>query len=125
MFTCLCFRVLFFIRYFFIYISNASRTARAIQRNPVSKKQKKTNKQKKKPKPKTFQMLSTKPPIQSSCSTPQPTHSRFLALAFPSPLLGQMIFIRPRASSPIDGRLGHPLLSEALLNTDDFLSFIY
>jgi hypothetical protein len=27
-----------------------------------------------------------------------------------SPILGHMIFTGPRASSPIDGRLGHPLL---------------
>jgi hypothetical protein len=27
-----------------------------------------------------------------------------------SPVLGHMIFTRPRASPPIDGRLGHPLL---------------
>ena len=38
---------------------------------------------------------------------PQPTHSHFLALL--SPVLGHMIFIRPRASPPIDGQLGHPL----------------
>jgi hypothetical protein len=53
-------------------------------------------------------MLSQKSPIPSHHSAPQPTHSCFLALAFP--LLGHMIFTRPRASSPIDGRLGHPLL---------------
>ena len=28
-------------------------------------------------------MLSPKPPIPSSCPAPQPTHSSFLALAFP------------------------------------------
>ena len=39
---------------------------------------------------------------------PQPTHSRLLALA--SPILGHRTFPRPRASPPIDGRLGHPLL---------------
>ena len=27
-----------------------------------------------------------------------------------SPVLGHMIFARPRASPPIDGQLGHPLL---------------
>jgi hypothetical protein len=31
----------------------------------------------------TFQMLSSKPPIYSPCPAPQPTHSHFLALAFP------------------------------------------
>jgi hypothetical protein len=38
-----------------------------------------------------------------------PTHPLcFLALALP--LMGHMIFARPRASPPIDGWLGHPLL---------------
>jgi hypothetical protein len=31
----------------------------------------------------TFQMLSSKPPIPSPCSARQPTHTCFLALAFP------------------------------------------
>jgi hypothetical protein len=39
---------------------------------------------------------------------PQPTHSLFLALVFPC--TGHIIFARPRASPPIDGQLGHPLL---------------
>ena len=39
---------------------------------------------------------------------PKHTHSHFLA--WHSPVLGHMIFTRPRASLPIDGRLGHPLL---------------
>jgi hypothetical protein len=39
---------------------------------------------------------------------PQPTYSCFPSLAFPC--MGNMIFTRPRASPPIDGLLGHPLL---------------
>jgi hypothetical protein len=39
---------------------------------------------------------------------PQPTHSCFLA--WHSPVLGHIIFTRPRASPHIDGQLGHPLL---------------
>ena len=46
--------------------------------------------------------------LPSPCPAPQPTYSHFLALA--SPVLGLMIFARPRASPPIDGRLGYPLL---------------
>jgi hypothetical protein len=53
-------------------------------------------------------MLSQKSPIPSPHSVPQPTHSRFLALAFPC--TGAYDFARPRASPLIDGRLGHPLL---------------
>ena len=39
---------------------------------------------------------------------PQHTHSSFLALAFP--MLGHRACTGPRASSPIDDRLGHHLL---------------
>jgi hypothetical protein len=53
-------------------------------------------------------MLSQQSPIPSSHPAPQPTHSCFLTLKFPK--LGQMIFARPRASSPIDGLLGYHLL---------------
>ena len=56
----------------------------------------------------TFQMLSQKSPKSSPYPAPQPTHSCFLALAFPC--TGHMIFAIPRAFPPIDGRLGHPLL---------------
>jgi hypothetical protein len=31
-------------------------------------------------------------------------------LPWHSPILGHIIFARPRASPPIDGQLGHPLL---------------
>jgi hypothetical protein len=57
----------------------------------------------------TFQMLSPKPPIPSPYPAPQPTHSCFLALALPFTGV-YMIFRRSRASPPIDGQLGHPLL---------------
>jgi hypothetical protein len=53
-------------------------------------------------------MVSPKPPIPYPRPDPQPTHSCFLALAFP--WLGHMIFAVPRASPPIDGWLHHPLL---------------
>ena len=53
-------------------------------------------------------MQSPKSSILSPCPTPLPTHSHFLALAFP--VLVHMILERPRASPPIDGWLGHPLL---------------
>jgi hypothetical protein len=63
----------------------------------------------------TFQMLS--PIFVSSLKipynfpplpAPQPTHSYFLALAFP--YTGAYSLLRPRASLPNDGRLGHLLL---------------
>jgi hypothetical protein len=62
----------------------------------------------------TFQMLSPflvsslKIPYAPLLPAPQPTHSHFLA--WPSPILGHRIFARPRASPPIDGQVGHPLL---------------
>jgi hypothetical protein len=56
----------------------------------------------------TIQMLSSKPTITSPLPAPQPTHSHFLALAFPC--TGDIIFARPRASPPNDGRLVHLLL---------------
>ena len=56
-------------------------------------------------------MLSRKFPLPSSCYAPQLTQSCFLAPGFP--VLGHMIFTRPRAS-PIDGQLGHPLLHTQL-----------
>jgi hypothetical protein len=46
-------------------------------------------------------MLSQKSPIPSPRPASWPLHS---------PVLGHMIFSRPRASPPIDDRLGHPLL---------------
>ena len=39
---------------------------------------------------------------------PQPTHSHSWSWHFP--ILGHSTFIGPRASPPIDGQLGHPLL---------------
>ena len=42
------------------------------------------------------------------CPAPQPTTSA--SWPWHSPVLGHIIFARPRASPPIDGRLGHPLL---------------
>jgi hypothetical protein len=48
--------------------------------------------------------LFTPPPS----SAPQPTHSCFLALAFPC--TGHIIFARPRVSPPNDGHLDHLLL---------------
>jgi hypothetical protein len=56
----------------------------------------------------TFQMLSSEPPIPSSALLPNPPTSASCPWHYP--LLGHMILTRPRASSPIDGRLGHPLL---------------
>jgi hypothetical protein len=49
-----------------------------------------------------------KVPYTHPHSAPQPTHSHFLALKFPC--TGAYDLTRPRASPPIDGRLGHPLL---------------
>jgi hypothetical protein len=65
-----------FIRYFFIYISNA------ILKGPYTL-----------PPP----AMLPNPPTPASW----PQHSS---------VLGHMIFTRPRASPPINGRLGHPLL---------------
>ena len=53
-------------------------------------------------------MISPKPPIFSPGPAPQHIYSGFLA--WHSPLLGNMIFAILRASPPIDGLLGHPLL---------------
>jgi hypothetical protein len=53
-------------------------------------------------------MLSQKSPIPSHCPAPQPTHSHFLALTFPCARAYDLP--RLRASHPIDGQLGHPLL---------------
>jgi hypothetical protein len=53
-------------------------------------------------------MLLWKSPIPSPCPGPQPTHSYFLALAFPC--IGAYNLVRPRASPPNDGWLGHLLL---------------
>jgi hypothetical protein len=48
------------------------------------------------------------PPIAYPCPAPQPIHSHFLALAFPCTEAYTKAI--PRASPPIDGLLGHPLL---------------
>jgi hypothetical protein len=53
-------------------------------------------------------MLSPKPPIPSSALLPNPPTPA--SWPWHSPVLGHMIFARPRASPPIDGLLGHPLL---------------
>jgi hypothetical protein len=53
-------------------------------------------------------MLPWKSPIPSLCPAPQPTHSCFLALAFPC--TGAYDFCKSKASPPFDGRLDHPLL---------------
>jgi hypothetical protein len=50
-----------------------------------------------------------KVPYTLPCLVPLPTHSHFLALEFPY-TGAYMIFARPRASPPNDGRLGHLLL---------------
>ena len=49
------------------------------------------------------------PPMPFPCPAPQPNQTCFLALAFPCTGT-YMIFSRPKASPPIDGQLGHPLL---------------
>jgi hypothetical protein len=51
-------------------------------------------------------MLSPKPPPPALLPN-LPTPAFWL---WHSPVLGHMIFIIPRASPPIDGQLGHPLL---------------
>jgi hypothetical protein len=54
------------------------------------------------------QMLYQKSPIPSPALLPNsPTPSPWI---WHSPVLGHIIFARTRASPPIDGRLGHPLL---------------
>jgi hypothetical protein len=55
-------------------------------------------------------MLSPKPPIPSPHHAPQPTYLSPAFWPWHSPLLGHMIFTRPRTSPPIDGQLGYPLL---------------
>ena len=60
----------------------------------------------------TFQMLSQKPSIASPHSAPQHTHSHFLALALP--YTGAQNLCKTKGLSPIDGRLGHPLLHRQL-----------
>jgi hypothetical protein len=52
-------------------------------------------------------MLFWKPPIPPT-PDPKPIHS--YSWSWHSPVLGHMIFARPRAFPPIDGWLGHPLL---------------
>jgi hypothetical protein len=56
----------------------------------------------------TFQMLSPKPPIPSPALLPIPPTPA--SWPWQSPVLGHMIFAIPRASPPIEGLLGHPLL---------------
>jgi hypothetical protein len=57
--------------------------------------------------------------LHFKCSPESPLYPPFTLLSNPptsaswpwhSPVLGHMISARPRASPPIDGRLGHPLL---------------
>jgi hypothetical protein len=56
-----------------------------------------------------FLVSPLKNPIPSpTCPAPQPTHSH--SQSWPSPILGHRTFIGPRASPPIDDRLGHPQL---------------
>jgi hypothetical protein len=52
-------------------------------------------------------MLYQKSPIPSFRPAPQPTNSRFLALEFP--VLGHMIFTRPRGCPPMNGQLRNSL----------------
>jgi hypothetical protein len=54
-------------------------------------------------------MLSPKPPIPSA-PTLLPNPPTPASWPQHSPILGHIIFARPRASPPIDVRLGHPLL---------------
>jgi hypothetical protein len=63
----------------------------------------------------TFQMLS--PFLVSSRKSPKPSPLPLLpnpptptSWPWHSPILGHIIFTRPRASPPIDGRLGHFLI---------------
>ena len=53
-------------------------------------------------------MLSPKSPNPPSTLLPNPPTPT--SWPWHSPVLGHMIFTRPRASPPIDGQLGHPLL---------------
>jgi hypothetical protein len=53
-------------------------------------------------------MLSPKPTIPSPALLPNPPTPA--SWTWHSPVLGHMIFARPRASPPIDGQLGHSLL---------------
>ena len=69
-------------------------------------------------------MLSPKLPIPSPHPAPQTTQPA--SWPWHSPVLGHMIFARPRASPPTDGQLGHPLLhmqlETALGDTGYFIS---
>jgi hypothetical protein len=56
----------------------------------------------------TFQMLSPNPPIPSCSMLPNPLTPA--SWPWHPPVLGHVIFTIPRASPPIDGWLGHPLL---------------
>jgi hypothetical protein len=53
-------------------------------------------------------MLSPKPPIPPPTLIPNPPTPA--SWPWYSLVMGHMIFTRPRASPPIDGQLGHPLL---------------
>ena len=53
-------------------------------------------------------MLSPKPPYPSPALLPSPPTPT--SWPWCSPVLGHMIFARPRASPPIDGQLGHLLI---------------
>jgi hypothetical protein len=55
-------------------------------------------------------MLSPKPPIPFPRPAPQPTHSGFLALAFPYTGVYDLGKTKARAFPPVVGLLGHPLL---------------
>ena len=53
-------------------------------------------------------MLSPKPPIPFTHPAPNPPTPAYWPRH--SSVSGHMIFTRPRASPPIDGQLGHPLI---------------
>jgi hypothetical protein len=72
---------IFFLDIFFIYISNAIPFPSFSSENPLS------------------------PPLPSA---PQPTHSH--SWFWHSPILGHRACTGPRASTPIDDQVGHPLL---------------
>jgi hypothetical protein len=55
-------------------------------------------------------MLSRRSPIPSPPPTMLPNPPTPTSWPWYSPVLGHIIFARPRASPPIDGQLGHPLL---------------
>ena len=60
-------------------------------------------------------MLSRKSPIPSPALLPSPPTPA--SWPWHSPVLGHMLFARPRASPPIDGQLNHPLLHMQLETT--------